>query len=610
MAKAKIKKIKKDTGLSSSDLITSDNTLKLKGKAEPGAKIVIYDNGVKIGTAKANKKGVWSFKTDALDDGKHNFKIKAKKNGKSKTSKKKKTVVDTEIDDPIIAAVADDTGIADGITADNTLTLSGVTEAGAKVKVFLGGDLIGTVYADDDGDWTFTTDALSDGDHSFKVKAKDVAGNKSSKSAATVVTVDTSVDAPSVTGFSDDTGVSGDDITADDTLTITGTAEAGATVEIFDGASSLGTAVADGSGDWSFDTATLTEGAHSFTAVATDVAGNTSAASGPLAVTIDTIAPSAPTIGLATASDDGTTGDGLTSEQVLTLLGTAEAGATVEISYDGTPLATVVADGSGDWSYDIVVPLAYDTHAFTATATDAAGNTSSAAAVDVTVGPSTVYDLTFLGPGFGFIVQGDAGYDLAGTSVSLAGDVNGDGFDDLIVGAPYGNDGGGYAGEAYVVFGSGSGFGSDVGGRQVIDLTSLAAAEGFIIQGDAGADFAGWSVSSAGDVNGDGFDDLIVGAPYGDDGGGAAGEAYVLLGGAFGGSTTPVITSGTAAAEMLIGGAGDDELSGGGGADVIRSGAGDDALTVADQTFMKIDGGSGTDRLAFAGIGETIDFSL
>ncbi|MCP4304462.1 MAG: hypothetical protein GY788_06200, partial [bacterium] len=66
MAKPKIKKFKKDTGRSSSDLITSDNKLKLKGIAEAGAKIVIYDNGVKIGTTKANKKGIWTFKTDAL----------------------------------------------------------------------------------------------------------------------------------------------------------------------------------------------------------------------------------------------------------------------------------------------------------------------------------------------------------------------------------------------------------------------------------------------------------------------------------------------------------------------------------------------------------------
>ncbi|MCP4385473.1 MAG: hypothetical protein GY798_29345, partial [Hyphomicrobiales bacterium] len=146
------------------------------------------------------------------------------------------------------------------------------------------------------------------------------------------------------------------------------------------------------------------------------------------------------------------------------------------------------------------------------------------------VGGRQVIDLSSLSAAEGFIVQGDAGGDLAGRSVSSAGDVNGDGFDDLVLGAHHGDDGGGNAGEAYVVFGSGSGFGSDVGGRQVIDLTGLSAAEGFIIQGDAASDAAGRSVSSAGDVNGDGFDDLIVGAPGGDDGGGNAGEVYVVFG--------------------------------------------------------------------------------
>ncbi len=144
-------------------------------------------------------------------------------------------------------------------------------------------------------------------------------------------------------------------------------------------------------------------------------------------------------------------------------------------------------------------------------------------------------DLTNLAAGDGFIIQGDAGGDRAGTSVSGAGDVNGDGFADLIVGASEGDDGGNNAGAAYVVFGKASGFGSmDSTGRPVVDLTNLDVGDGLIIQGDARGDNAGVSVSGAGDVNGDGFADLIVGARNGDDGDRNAGEAYVVFGKASG----------------------------------------------------------------------------
>ncbi|MEP2927352.1 MAG: hypothetical protein ABJP31_25070, partial [Bauldia litoralis] len=231
----------------------------------------------------------------------------------------------------------------------------------------------------------------------------------------------------------------------------------------------------------------------------------------------------------------------------------------------------------------------------------------------------SVIDLSNVGSSFtaatGFIIKGDEVGDSAGYSVSSAGDVNGDGFDDLIIGARFGDDGGPSAGEAYVVFGKASGFGTvDGTGRSVIDLSnvgsSFTAATGFIIQGDAAGDEAGWSVSSAGDVNGDGFDDIIVGARFGNDGGSLAGEAYVILGGAFGRGDTPVATTGGSAAEMLIGGLGDDTLTGNGGADVFRGGAGNDTISVSDLTFLKIDGDSGTDTLVFAGTAETIDFTI
>jgi hypothetical protein len=136
---------------------------------------------------------------------------------------------------------------------------------------------------------------------------------------------------------------------------------------------------------------------------------------------------------------------------------------------------------------------------------------------------NVVLDLSLPADEQGFVIQGDVLFDEAGGSVSGTGDINGDGIDDLIVGAANGDNGGFDAGQAYVIFGKASAT------RGTIDLSSLGD-DGFIIQGDAADDNAGFSTSNAGDVNGDGIDDLIVGSRRGDDGGDNAGEAYVIFG--------------------------------------------------------------------------------
>ena len=107
----------------------------------------------------------------------------------------------------------------------------------------------------------------------------------------------------------------------------------------------------------------------------------------------------------------------------------------------------------------------------------------------------------------GFVINGQCTDDRSGWSVSAAGDINGDGLGDLIVGAWKGDPTTGVdAGRSYVVFGkTGSG---------AVDLAVIAAgSDGFVINGQSANDYSGWSVAGTGDINGDGLADLIVGAP-------------------------------------------------------------------------------------------------
>ena len=137
----------------------------------------------------------------------------------------------------------------------------------------------------------------------------------------------------------------------------------------------------------------------------------------------------------------------------------------------------------------------------------------------------------------GFTIDGIAAGDEAGYSVSGAGDVNGDGFDDLLVGAPLASS---YAGETYIVFG-----GVGLGASGSFDLSMLDGTNGFQLDGVDETGHLGFSVSTAGDVNGDGFDDVIIGAPF------ASpciplppGESYVVFGADFTGAVDNAGTAG------------------------------------------------------------------
>ncbi len=194
----------------------------------------------------------------------------------------------------------------------------------------------------------------------------------------------------------------------------------------------------------------------------------------------------------------------------------------------------------------------------------------------------------------GFRISGGPYAGGAGYSAAGAGDVNGDGIDDLIISAKYASAGGRtYAGVSYVVFGQAAGFGA------VVNLAGLNGSNGFKINGVTSGDNSGNSVASAGDINHDGFDDLIVGARLADPNGFNSGSTYII----FGRPSAPSVTySGTTGDDVQDGGAGADSLSGGGGNDTLNGLAGIDTLNGGDGNDI-INGGLGADAMT-GGLGD------
>ncbi|MFX0113560.1 MAG: integrin alpha, partial [Candidatus Hodarchaeota archaeon] len=119
---------------------------------------------------------------------------------------------------------------------------------------------------------------------------------------------------------------------------------------------------------------------------------------------------------------------------------------------------------------------------------------------------------------------GEDASDEAGGSVAGAGDVNGDGFADILIGAPKHDDEGNRAGQTYLVLGR-----PDVTAWNGSDPLDLAYANASFI-GEDEDDFSGQSVAGAGDVNSDGFADILIGASADEEGGSAAGQTYLVLG--------------------------------------------------------------------------------
>ena len=218
--------------------------------------------------------------------------------------------------------IADDTGtLGDGITSGRSPHLYGTAEPGATVRIVdatRGQVASGTAAAD--GTFSIQPAApLADGSYSLVASAIDAAGNVGPSGPALALTIDaTAPIAPSALALllADDTGTKGDGITSVPRPHWTGTAEAGATVQLGDaGGSVVASTTAGADGSFSIQPGSaMADGKYLLAARATDAAGNVGVAGPAFALTIDRTAPLAPTApALLTADDSGTVGDGITS---------------------------------------------------------------------------------------------------------------------------------------------------------------------------------------------------------------------------------------------------------------------------------------------------------
>jgi T1SS-143 domain-containing protein len=377
---------------------TKDNTLALSGTVSDNgsgvASVQIFDGSTSLGFATVTG-GNWSFTTSALADGSHSFTAKATDNvGNTTTTSAVTATVDTVAPaESISSTIATTTGAATtissgGLTKDNTLGLSGTVSdtngsGVASVQIFDGTTSLGFATVTGSS-WSFTTSALVDGSHSLTAKATDNAGNTTTTSAVTA-TVDTTAPAETISStITTNTGltttITSGGVTKDNTLGLSGTvSDTGggvASVQIFDGTTSLGFATVTGN-SWSFTTGQLSDAAHSFTAKATDNAGNTTTTSAVTA-TVDTTAPtvtfSSDTLHNSSAdSFSGKISDNASGPVTIQLFsgnspGTIVGGASTSVSVTGGAAAA-------NWSISASTSLSAGGHAYVQ-ATDAAGNVS------------------------------------------------------------------------------------------------------------------------------------------------------------------------------------------------------------------------------------------
>ncbi|EDZ0824423.1 BapA prefix-like domain-containing protein [Salmonella enterica] len=380
---------------------TNDNRPTLSGTAEAGARVEIFDNGVSLGLATLQPNGTWTFTpSQNLGEGAHRLTVIATDaKGNASPAASFDLVVDTQSpQQPVITFITDDApGILGsvahlGLTNDSTPTINGTGEPGSTVHLYQNGARIADIIVGNSGVWSYaytTASPLADDTYTFTVTASDSNGNTTPFSTDFTITIDTQAPAaPGVIGVADGDGntIDTNQITQESQPRLSGSGTAGDTIILYDNGNAIGQALVGTDGRWQFTPpAALGDGDHLLTARANDPAGNESPESISFTLRIDTQAPDAPQIvSAAITSGEGEVllaNGSITNQRMPTLSGTGEPGAIITLYNNGVELATVQVNPQGSWTYPLTRNLSEGLNILTATATDAAGNSSPTSGV-------------------------------------------------------------------------------------------------------------------------------------------------------------------------------------------------------------------------------------
>jgi MYXO-CTERM domain-containing protein len=322
------------------------------GTGEPGASISVDVDGTVLGTAVVDTEGNWTFQIlTALPDGAHTVTITATDTAGNTATATSDFTVDTTMPALEILSPGDDT-----TTGDAMPTITGTSEPGAEVAVYVDGMLIGTATTNGDGLWSLpVTTPLSEGVHTVVATTTDAGGNTSTAQH------DFEVDltAPGVEIIAPEGRI------ASASPTVNGTADPGVVVQIFIDGDLVGSVTTAADGTWTFDTtAVLADGEHTARAVVMDSVGNTATDTTVFVVDTET------TVTIVRPEDEGTVGGPRP-----TYTGEGEPGAVITLSVDGTEIGTVVVGDDGLWSFAQPTDLTEADHTLTASSVDTVGNT-------------------------------------------------------------------------------------------------------------------------------------------------------------------------------------------------------------------------------------------